>query len=617
MTFSDLSLHSSLVQALTDKGYEQPTPVQIAVLDEAHRSRDLLVSSRTGSGKTVAFGLALAPMLLETEGASTPEILVVAPTRELAQQVQRELEWLYGRLRIRVVSCVGGMDIRRERRALAEGARVVVGTPGRLVDHLERGSLDLTGIGALVLDEADEMLDMGFRDELERLLRDAPSERRTLLFSATLPDEILRLANKYQRDAVRLSVTPAKAAHEDIEYRAHLVAPREREHAVVNTLRHHEASGAIVFCQTREGVNHLNANLLERGFESVALSGELSQAERTRALKALRDGRARVLVATDVAARGLDLPALGLVVHADPPHDAQVLQHRSGRTGRAGRKGVSVLLVPPYKRRSVLQMLSQAGIRVNWTAVPSPDEIRTLDRERMIEKVQSLTDGVTADDRETARAMLEKVSTDELVAVLARQLRESRPAPEELPLSEGLELPGEKPKVRGKERPFERPFERTERRPVPESREPRARPEGRRPKMEGAWFRINVGRAKGADPRWILPLLCRRGMIDKKDIGAIRVMDTETRIEIAASAAERFEMAATRPDKNDPGIRISRAVGPPPPEGERPAFGETKKPFVPRKGGLREDFESRPPRKTWKEKTPGFKPTKRPPRREG
>src|SRR5438552_2058330 len=285
--FAALGAPEPLASALAARGYETPTPVQEAVQSAEARGRDLMVSARTGSGKTVAFGLAVAEQLLPLPKAGKPLCLVVAPTRELAHQVARELGWLYSGAR--VAACVGGADVGAELRALKAGVHMVVGTPGRLCVHLERGSLQLGALRALVLDEADEMLDLGFRDELERLLGAAPPERRTLLFSATIPPEIERLARKYTRDALRIAANPPAQAHADIEVKAHLVAPREREHAVVNALRFHDAPAAIVFCATREGVNHLTQSLIERGFPAVPLSGELSQAERPRALHAPRD----------------------------------------------------------------------------------------------------------------------------------------------------------------------------------------------------------------------------------------------------------------------------------------------------------------------------------------
>jgi ATP-dependent RNA helicase DeaD len=252
---------------------------------------------------------------------------------------------------------------RSERRALSHGAHIVVGTPGRLRDHLERGALDLSALRVAVLDEADEMLDMGFREDLEEILDATPSERRTLMFSATMPKPIVALAKRYQRDALRISTVGEDRGHGDIAYQAVLVAPSDIEHAVINLLRLHEAETAMLFCATRDNVRHLHASLLERGFAAVALSGEHSQSERNSALQALRDRRARVCVATDVAARGIDLPTLSLVVHVELPRDAETLQHRSGRTGRAGKKGTAVLIVP-YPRRRRVEMRAQ-GVRTS------------------------------------------------------------------------------------------------------------------------------------------------------------------------------------------------------------------------------------------------------------
>jgi ATP-dependent RNA helicase DeaD len=429
-------VHPSLLRALTARNYTEPTPVQEAVLRPQAAGRDLLVSAQTGSGKTAAYGLALGENLLgEAQHFDRPQqplALVVAPTRELALQVSRELAWLFGEAGGRVISCVGGMDIRREQRALAAGAHIVVGTPGRLADHLNQRHLDLSTIRAVVLDEADEMLDFGFREELELLLNATPATRRTMLFSATLPKAILGLARKYQRDALRLALSAENVPHGDIEYRAFRIAPRDTEHAVVNTLRFFDAQGALVFCSTREAVRHLHANLLERGFSAVALSGELKQHERTTALQALRDGRARVCVATDVAARGLDMPDLGLVIHADLPQNRQALLHRSGRTGRAGRKGLSVMFVSPQHRGTAERLLASAKIKAVWAPAPSADAIRARDEKNLVREIVAMTDAPAEEDLAAARALLTERSAEQLAAVLVRIRREALPAPEVL-----------------------------------------------------------------------------------------------------------------------------------------------------------------------------------------
>ena len=534
-----------LARALEARDYAEPTPVQAAVLD-AEANRDLLVSAQTGSGKTVAFGLAIATTLfgdreaLPTAGA--PLALVVAPTRELALQVHRELTWLYAEALARIVACVGGMDARREQRALSYGTHIVVGTPGRLRDHLERGNLDASALRAVVLDEADEMLDLGFRDDLEFILQQTPEERRTLMFSATLPRGIVSLAQRYQGDALRIAVAGGLHGHADIDYRAVRVLPREVEHAVVNLLRFYEAPGALVFANTRETVRHLQAVLLERGFSAVSLSGELSQNERNHALQALRDGRARVCVATDVAARGIDLPGLALVIHADLPHDAEVLQHRSGRTGRAGRKGTSVLLVPPARRRRAEGMMAEARVEPTWSGPPTADEIRALDQERMAAD-PLLTEEPSEEDLAMARTLLERRSAEQVAAALVRVYRSRLPAPED------VADPGHGPPPRKPRPDYEAPRTGRDR--------TKGSPQDEVGAGTSAWFRLNIGRRNNADPRWLLPMLCRRGNVTKGDIGAIRIFDRETKVEIHASAVQRFADSVRRGQNADPEIELT------------------------------------------------------------
>jgi ATP-dependent RNA helicase DeaD len=538
--------HPALARALIAREYTEPTEVQSAVLAAANGGQDLLVSAQTGSGKTVAYGLALAPTLLgeaeRFERAGKPMALIVAPTRELAQQVHRELSWLYEQTGARVICCVGGTDARFEQRTLSSGAHIVVGTPGRLRDHVERGNLDLAALRAVVLDEADEMLDLGFRDDLEFLLQTTPEERRTLLFSATIAPEIASLARRYQRHALRIDTLGRHAVHADIEYRAIRMAAHETESALVNVLRHEDSRAAIVFAGTREAVRRLHANLENRGFSAVALSGELSQAERTHALQALRDGRARVCVATDVAARGLDLPDLGLVIHADLPTDKETLLHRSGRTGRAGRKGVSVLLVPHPKRRRAEMLIRLAGVFCTWSPPPSAADIRARDQERMLSD-PLITEKASGEDAELARRLLEGRSAEDVAASLIRLYRARLPAP-----AEGFDAPPS----------FEPRREFQERDPrgaalrgadhQGERKPPAARAANF---TDSTWFRISVGRYQNADPKWLLPLLCRVGEITRAEIGAIRVFDRETRFEIAAAAAQRFAATVEQADQTE------------------------------------------------------------------
>jgi ATP-dependent RNA helicase DeaD len=571
--------HPALDRALSDRGYAEPTPVQSAVLEAAFNEdgsgRDLLVSAQTGSGKTVAFGLALAPTLLgEAEKFAefgAPVALVIAPTRELALQVSNELQWLYAQTGARIVSCVGGMDPKVERQALNRGCHIVVGTPGRLRDHVERGSLDLSTLQAVVLDEADEMLDMGFQEDLTFILDAAPAERRTLMFSATLARDIVQLAKTYQKDALRIDTVVGAGSHADIEYKAIRVAPNEVELAVVNVLRYFEAPGALVFANTRERVKHLTSSLRERGFSVVGLSGELTQSQRSEALQALRDGHARVCVATDVAARGLDLPDLGLVIHAEIPVNKAGLLHRSGRTGRAGKKGVSVLLVSYTRRRKVELMLQSASIKAEWSGPPSAEMILENDRKRMLADPVLTAPVEDEDTLALGQQLLEKSSPEQVAAALIRLYQQKLPAPEDVYDDDRMKRQQETGKNdRGQP-------------DVPYTDFARG--------GDMAWFRINIGRDKNADPKWLMPTICRLGHVTKRDIGSIKIFERETKFEITQEMKAKFEAAIAQGLED--GVKIDAAVKPGPSEKPVSRWAD-KKPSGDRPTG------DRPERKPWK-----------------
>jgi ATP-dependent RNA helicase DeaD len=578
--------HPALSCALTKRGYETLTPVQKAVLDPALEGQDLLVSAQTGSGKTVAFGLACASTLLGAadrfERKSQPLALVIAPTRELALQVQRELEWLYGESGASVISCVGGMDPRAERRALEKGAHIVVGTPGRLRDHIERGAFDTSGLRAVVLDEADEMLDMGFREELEYILETTPEDRRTLLFSATVPKSIAGLAKRYQNNALRVTTKEEEKQHIDIEYQALSIAPNDRENAIVNVLRFHEAQNAIIFCGTRAAVNLMKSRLTNRGFSVVAISGELSQAERSNALQSLRDGRANICVATDVAARGIDLPGLGLVIHADLPQNKDTLLHRSGRTGRAGSKGISALVVPHNWRSRAERLLGNAKIDAQWGKPPSIEDINKRDQERFLAD-PALVEPMRDDEKEAADKLLNTFGAEQIAAALLRMNNKQKPAPEEL-----LDFtpPNKKDKKKSRE-----DFK------------------------GGVWVSLSVGRAERAEPRWIVPMLCGAGRLKNSQIGAIRIHDKETHVEIEADCADKFFAVVKDSDGTlEKGITATRMSHvPDAPKGKIDRSGRPK-----RKGGPKGDkkpYSDKPrgDKKPWSDKPKsddGFKKKK-------
>ncbi|MDO8983722.1 DEAD/DEAH box helicase [Cypionkella sp.] len=583
----DQVIAAPLAAALTAKGYENLTAVQTAMLQPDAQGRDVLVSAQTGSGKTVAFGIAIADQILggmdKLLYADNPLALVIAPTRELALQVARELEWLYASAGAVIATCVGGMDYRTEKRVLDRGAHIVVGTPGRLRDHIDRKSLNLSGLRAAVLDEADEMLDLGFREDLEYILAAAPEDRRTLMFSATVPKEIAKLAEDFQNNALRIAAQGEAKQHVDIEYRALSVAVRDREHAIFNMLRFYEAKAAIVFCKTRVNVNHLMARMGNRGFKVVALSGELSQQERTNALTALRNGRANVCIATDVAARGIDLPGLELVIHADLPSNSETLLHRSGRTGRAGSKGVSALIVAPSEFKKAQRLLQGAKVVAEWGSAPSADDVQQKDDMRIFENPvfgQNLTD-----EMGMAMQLIERFGAEQIAAAYVQSWRSGRSAPEVLSDQTG---------------------------PVREAREA-APPRERSEFGASVWYTLSVGRAGRAEARWLLPKICDAGSITKDGIGAIRVQEDITYVQIAEALASRFGLALElengvvmermegepsmdRPERSaraparDRAERPARAERSEKPAYDKPAYEKREKaPYVPKPSRLVEE----------------------------
>ena len=541
-------MKKTLAEALDARGYTTLTAVQEAVSDPEIEGQDLLVSAQTGSGKTIGFGLAIASQILgkpdHFRAAAAPLALVIAPTRELALQVKRELDWLYASAGAVVTSTVGGMDMRDERRALVRGAHIVVATPGRLRDHIMRSSIDLSALKAVVLDEADEMLDLGFREDLEFILENAPEDRQTLLFSATVPPAIAKLAKSYQRDAVRIEAAAGASQHADIEYKPLRVAARDTENAIINVLRYYEAPNAIVFCNTRAMVNRLTTRLSNRGFSVVALSGELSQSERTHALQAMRDGRARVCVATDVAARGIDLPNLDLVIHAELPSNQETLLHRSGRTGRAGRKGVSAMIVPPAARKKAERLLGWAKLSASWADAPSAEAVQAKDEERMLANPDWLAE-VSDADQSTVEKLTSSFSVGQIAAAYLRLYRERHTAPEELSEADAPKKP-------------------------------------RAPFGPSVWFSIEGGRTIGAEPRRILPMLCKLGDISKEAIGAIRIQQDLSYVELRKSDVKGF-LAAIGPEMQvEDGAALVQLSAPPsfdrpPPRSDKPR-GKDKRP---------------------------------------
>jgi ATP-dependent RNA helicase DeaD len=381
--FAALGCSNPFLEALSKRGYSVPTPVQAEAIPHGLAGKDLLVQSCTGSGKTLAFGLPLLQRLAPRKGA---QAIVLTPTRELAQQVAAELKSVQPGLGVALL--VGGMPYGPQERALAFGSPVVVGTPGRVMDHLDKKNLDLSAISMVVLDECDEMLNMGFLEDVEKILKGAPAIRQTYLFSATLPPPIAALAKRFLKDEVRLRLTSSSttAAHGDITHSACRVLPAYRTRALANILLHDAPSAVLVFTRTKAESETVAAELRDAGLAADFLNGDLAQAARTRILGAFKAGRLPILVATDVAARGLDVEGLPLVVHLGIPTQMEGYIHRSGRTGRAGTKGTSLALVDPKETRILQAWTRRGGFELSWRTLPDTASIHEARLDRLKSK---------------------------------------------------------------------------------------------------------------------------------------------------------------------------------------------------------------------------------------
>ncbi|MEM1448233.1 MAG: DEAD/DEAH box helicase [Planctomycetota bacterium] len=556
---------AALRPALEARGFKELTEVQSAVLAADAGGSDLRISSQTGSGKTVALGFVVARVLVEARVDRGPDVLVVVPTRELAAQVSEELTWLFADLEdVGVASVTGGTPIFQDKATLRREPRVLIGTPGRLVDHVTNENVDLGGVRELVLDEADQMLDMGFREELEAILEATPAERRTHMVSATFPAEIQAMAERYQRNPVSVEGTALGEANANIEHVGHLVQRRDRYIALVNLLLLAGEERVLVFVERRSDAAQVATMLSEDGFAALPLSGELAQSQRNHTLASFRSGRATILVATDVAARGLDVPDVTTVIHTSPPIDPEVYTHRSGRTGRAGQQGRSVLLAPPNRRRKLGWLLRDAGVELEWRPVPSAEEIERVLDVRSREKLDGeLAEALERDPHpariEHAEALIAENDPVRLVAtLLARVGKKRRARPRDVDTFDDSDR-------RDRGRRNER-FDRDR----PRDGDGDARPRGPAPTAPGmVRFFINWGSNKGANPAKVLAQVCRRGDVPGDAIGAISVHPNATTFDVSEDVAAQFEARAGERDERNPHTLIRRDRGPLPPGGRR------------------------------------------------
>lgn len=547
-TFSDFNLKGALLRALERKGFEHPMPVQTAVLqDETLVDNDIIVQAKTGSGKTLAFALPLLNLLDGRE--RMPQIIVLSPTRELAQQTAREFAWLGSDFGVRVATLVGGLDMERQIRALRDGASVVVGTPGRILDHLRRGTLNAEEIKSVVLDEGDHMLDMGFRDEMEAILKAMDHVERTWLFSATMPPEVLSLSKLYLNAPKKISLVSDITSHSDIIQKAYIIPSRKRFEGLVNVLIWENPSKSLLFCGTKAETQDISDRLCDIGFKATAIHGDMSQRERNNALAALRGGRVSILVATDVAARGLDIDAVSHVIQYGLPQNLEAFVHRSGRTGRAGHEGSNLILLTAREARQFKFMLHQSHSKLTLEWIPAPDAAEIEGQSRIRFENNIIEHALESDEFEAwAQELLKRDEAPLLVSGLLAKAYGDQPSGYSIREDVQYELDREKGRRdASQQRGAEKGQQRRERL--------------KRPEMTGG---VSVQFAAGRNEGWevgaLLGAICRGAGLGREDVGNIKLRDSSAVVEISPRGASLIEARKERLEKEGLPIAMLRHI---------------------------------------------------------
>ncbi len=565
--FGGLDLPAPLLQALREVGYESPSPIQAETIPHLLAGRDLFGQAQTGTGKTAAFAL---PILARLDlAAPRLQALVLTPTRELGIQVaeafQRYASHLPG---FRVLPIYGGQSYGPQLSALSRGVHVVVGTPGRIIDHLERGSLDLSNIRFLVLDEADEMLRMGFIDDVEAILRKTPATRQTALFSATLPAPIRRIAHTYLQKPVEVTIAAKTRTAENIRQRFWLVSGLHKLDALTRILEAEPFDAMIVFARTKQSTDELAEKLQARGFAAAAINGEHAQAQRERTIAMLRDGKIDILVATDVAARGLDVDRISHVVNYDVPTDPESYVHRIGRTGRAGRSGEAILFIAP-RERPLLRIIERAT-RQPISVMDLPT-IKMVNDVRISRFKQQITDTLAGGELAVFQGIIEdyerehNVPAVEIAAALARMYRGREP----------LLLP---PVVRGANNDAPR-SDRDEHGERPERPErPRKQRSERAPDPGMATFRVEVGYEHGVRPGNLVGAIANEARLESKQIGRIEILEDYSLIDLPESLAPEVLQHLKTVWCGGQQLRITRDGEPPDDAGKQP--GKHRRPLA-------------------------------------
>jgi ATP-dependent RNA helicase DeaD len=590
-SFAALQLPPYLLSALADVGYETPSPIQAACIPLFLAGRDLLGEAQTGTGKTAAFAL---PLLARLDLAKkVPQALVLTPTRELAIQVAEAFQkYAHHMPGFHVLPVYGGQSMVIQLRALSRGAHVIVGTPGRIMDHLERKSLNLDGLQSLVLDEADEMLRMGFIDDVEWILEHTPAARQTALFSATMPDPIRRIAQRYLREPEQVKIRSATTTVAAIKQKYWQVRGADKIEALTRMLEIEEDfEAAIIFVRTKTATVELADRLEARGYEAAALNGDMTQGLREQVIERLKSGSLDIIVATDVAARGLDVPRVSHVINYDVPYDTEAYVHRIGRTGRAGRAGVAILFISPREMRMLKAIERATRQPIEPIALPTRGEVA---ERRVAQFKQQIMDTLAEENLdfffEVVRRMEseDNLATRQIAAALAFLAQRERPL-----RPDGMEMP-ETSAPRAASMPRGEPASAVS--PAPTFERPVAdRPERKSRAMPAAKrdfgnaplvrYRIEVGKSQGALPKEIVGAIANEGGIDGKLIGQINLFDDYSTVELPELPAEVLDILK-RTRVRQFALKIRHAV---PGEGDKPAYAKTRRPAT-------TDYSSRPKR---------------------
>lgn len=524
--FSDYKIREELLKALELKNFEEPTPVQHKVLGSDWQNRDMIVKARTGSGKTLAFLLPLLQNIKIKE--REPKILILAPTRELAQQTAHEAEWLTKFMDLPVASLVGGMDIVPQLKILRHGAAIIAGTPGRIRDHLERGSFKPDNIDCIVLDEGDLMLDMGFREELEAILNAMPENSRKWLFSATMPEEMQNLANNYLENPLTLSLVEEGEQHADILHRVYMIPSGRHFEGLVNILIWEHPSRSLVFCHTKMESIEIAQKLQDAGFSAAALQGDMTQNERNAVLASFKSGSVPCLVATNVAARGLDIESVSHVIQLGLPDDRDIFVHRSGRTGRAGNEGINLILLSPSESGRFKAMLRTTQMKVEWLDVPDIHSLHAVQRDVTEQNLLSApVDETFKECMSWGEELLSRAEPKILVAKLLSALISKSSKGYSL----NRELDRERERRRGRQTGISKISQSRQNKPV-------------RPK--GVTVRLNSSSGQVREVGRVLNALCKSLNVERSEIGAIRLKDGYITAELMPVALSRLEQGHSK-----------------------------------------------------------------------